>query len=66
MFLTLDLQQIAKVKIGILQIAKDYKFYTNFIIKFIIFANRYKYIKKYKICLFKEKVLVFIKKALKV
>ena len=49
-----------------LQIAGNYKFYTNFITEFITFANRYKYIKKYKICLFKEKVLIFIKKALKI
>jgi len=62
----LDLQQAVKVKIGILQIARDYKFYANFIIKFTIFTNRYKYIKEYKICLFKEKVLIPIKKALKV
>ena len=46
--------------------AGDYKFYANFIIEFITFANRYKYIKEYKICLFKEKVLAPIKKALKV
>ena len=66
MFLTLDLQQIAKAKIGMLQIAGDYKLYTNFITKFTTFANHYKYIKKYKIRLFKKKVLIFIKKALKI
>ena len=49
-----------------LQIAGDYKLYANFIIKFTTFANRYKYIKKYRICLLKKKVLAFIKKALKV
>ena len=49
-----------------LQIARDYKLYVNFITKFIIFANRYKYIKKYKICLLKEKILALIKKVLKV
>ena len=60
------MQQIVKAKIGILQIAGNYKFYTNFIIKFITFINYYKYTKEYKICLFKEKVLVFIKKVLKI
>jgi len=49
-----------------LQIAGNYKFYANFIIEFTIFANHCKYIKEYKIYLFKEKVLVFIKKVLKV
>ena len=49
-----------------LQIAGDYKFYANFITKFTTFANRYKYIKEYKIRLFKKKVLAFIKKALKI
>ena len=49
-----------------LQIAENYKLYANFIIEFTIFANYYKYIKKYKICLFKKKVLAPIKKALKV
>ena len=49
-----------------LQMAGDYKFYANFITEFTIFANYYKYIKEYKICLFKEKVLIPIKKALKV
>ena len=62
----MDLQQIVKAKINILQIAGNYKLYTNFITEFTIFANRYKYIKKYKVCLFKEKVLIFIKKALKI
>ena len=60
------MQQIAKAKIGILQIAGDYKLYANFITEFTTFANRYKYIKEYKIYLFKEKVLIPIKKALKV
>ena len=46
--------------------AGDYKFYVNFIIEFTTFANYYKYIKKYKICLFKKKVLAPIKKALKI
>ena len=46
--------------------AGNYKFYINFITKFTIFANRYKYIKEYKICLFKEKVLIFTKKTLKI
>ena len=49
-----------------LQIAGNYKLYANFIIKFTNFANRYKYIKEYKIRLFKEKVLIPIKKALKI
>ena len=49
-----------------LQIARDYKLYANFITKFTTFANRHKYIKKYKICLLKEKVVIFIKKALKI
>ena len=49
-----------------LQIAKNYKLYANFITEFITFANYYKYIKKYKIRLFKEKVLAFIKISLKV
>ena len=49
-----------------LQIARNYKFYANFITEFITFANYCKYIKEYKVCLFKEKVLVFIKKVLKV
>ena len=62
----MDLQQIAKAKIGILQIAGDYKLYANFVIEFITFTNCYKYIKKYKIRLFKEKVLIFIKKVLKI
>ena len=66
MFLTLDLQQIAKAKIGMLQIAEDYKLYINFITEFTTFANRYKYIKKYRIRLFKEKVLAPIKKILKI
>ena len=46
--------------------AGDYKLYTNFIIEFTIFADRYKYIKKYKIRLLKEKILAFIKKVLKI
>ena len=46
--------------------ARDYKLYANFITEFTIFANYYKYIKKYKICLFKKKVLIPIKKVLKV
>jgi len=46
--------------------AGNYKPYANFITEFTIFANRYKYTKKYKVCLFKEKVLMFIKKVLKV
>ena len=46
--------------------AGNYKLYANFITEFTIFANYYKYIKKYKIRLFKKKVLVFIKKALKI
>jgi len=49
-----------------LQIAKDYKLYTNFITEFTTFANRYKYTKKYKIRLLKKKVLASIKKALKI
>ena len=49
-----------------LQITGNYKLYTNFITKFTIFANRYKYTKKYKIRLFKKKVLIPIKKALKI
>ena len=46
--------------------AGNYKLYINFITKFTIFTNYYKYIKEYKVCLFKEKVLILIKKALKV
>ena len=49
-----------------LQMAGDYKLYANFITEFTIFANRYKYTKKYKIRLLKEKFLIFIKKILKV
>ena len=49
-----------------LQIAENYKFYANFITEFTTFANYYKYTKKYKIRLFKEKVLALIKKALKI
>ena len=45
---------------------RDYKLYANFITEFITFTNYYKYIKKYKICLFKKKVLAPIKKALKI
>jgi len=60
------LQQIAKAKIGTLQIAENYKLYANFITKFITFADRCKYIKKYKIYLLKEKVLAPIKNFLKV
>ena len=60
------MQQIAKAKIGMLQIAENYKLYANFIIEFITFANRYKYTKKYKIRLFKKKVLAPIKKVLKI
>ena len=60
------MQQIAKAKISILQIAGDYKFYANFITEFIIFADYYKYIKEYRICLFKKKVLIPIKKVLKI
>jgi len=59
----LDLQQVAKTKIGILQRAENYKLYINFITEFITFADRYKYIKEYKIYLFQEKVLIPIKKA---
>jgi len=62
----LDLQQIAKTKIGILQMAGDYKFYASFIIEFIIFANYHKYIEEYGICLFKKKVLIPIKTVLKI
>ena len=46
--------------------AGNYKLYANFITEFTIFTNCYKYIKKYKVRLFKEKVLAPIKKALKV
>ena len=46
--------------------AGNYKFYANFITEFTTFANRYKYTKKYKIRLFKKKVLIPIKKALKI
>jgi len=46
--------------------AGNYKLYANFITEFTIFANRYKYIKKYKIYLLKKKVLIFIKKVLKI
>jgi len=60
------LQQIAKAKIGTLQIAENYKLYANFITKFTTFANYYKYTKKYKIRLLKKKVLIPIKKALKI
>jgi len=46
--------------------AGDYKLYANFITEFTTFANRYKYTKKYKVRLLKEKVLAPIKKALKI